>query len=321
MQIRVKTPAKLNLSFKILGLRDDGFHDVETVFQSISLEDELIFDIEKSSKSSFEMTCDNSSLRKLMPLDQNNLIAKAINAYLERMGESQNLQIKVQIDKRIPIGAGLAGGSSNAAGALLAINRFYNDSLSQNELIALGAKIGSDVPFCIKGGTCVGRGRGEILESINTSLVLNYCIVKPRKLSVSTPLAFKMFDEAKLKPQIPNMEDLVEALKNGDLESALAHMGNSFQDVIFTAHPELDTMCNELIKQGAWLCKMTGSGPTLFAIVAGREQGHRIRRHILNDEDIGFVYGTEEIILEALPPIDFRLAETVNHGARIVSME
>ncbi len=321
MQIRVKTPAKLNLSFKILGLRDDGYHDVETVFQSISLEDEVLFNIEKSSGASFEMTCDNPALRKLMPLDQSNLIAKAISAYLGKMKESQNLQIKVQIDKRIPIGAGLAGGSSNAAGALLAINRFFNDRLSEKELIELGASIGSDVPFCIKGGTCIGRGRGEILERIDTSLLLNYCIVKPRKLSVSTPLAFKMFDESNLKPDVPAMENLVEALKNGDLESTLAQLGNSFQDVIFKAHPELDALSKQLIELGAWNCKMTGSGPTLFAIVAGREQGHRIRRHILNDEDIGFVYGTEEIILEALPPIDFRLAETVNHGARIVSME
>lgn len=320
MHIRVKTPAKLNLSFKILGLRDDGYHDVETVFQSISLEDELSFEFKKSDQEQLVLGCDNPYLRKLMPLDQSNLIAKAMKVYRAKINESSSLSINVQIDKKIPIGAGLAGGSSNAAGALLAINKFFNDKLSQAELLELGASIGSDVPFCIQGGTCIGRGRGEILEQIKPNLTLHYCIVKPRKLSVSTPWAFKLYDESQ-QPEVPEMAPLVEALQTANLELVLNHLGNSFQEVIFKAHPELAELHKDLLQHGAWTCNMTGSGPTLFATVAGREQGHKIRRQILNDEDIGFVYGTEEIILEALPPIDFRLAESVDYGARIVSIE
>ena len=319
--IVVRTPAKLNLSFNILGSRPDGYHDVETVFQTISLEDELQVTVEEAQATELKIVCDNPIFRKLMPLDHSNLIAKAALAYLDKLNNGKNYKIHVHLEKKIPIGAGLAGGSSNAAGMLLAMNRYFACAVSQKDLFELAATLGSDVPFCLKGGTCIGRGRGELLEEIDCKLLLHYCIVKPRKLNVSTPWAFKLFDEYQAELKRPKLERLVKALKEDDIEAALASFGNVFEPVVFAQHKQLQELKEQLLAQGVWSCHMTGSGPTLFAVVAGREQGQHIRRQMLHDDELGFVYGTEEILLEALPPIDFRLAETSKTGARVVEIE
>ncbi|MBX9688320.1 MAG: 4-(cytidine 5'-diphospho)-2-C-methyl-D-erythritol kinase [Candidatus Obscuribacterales bacterium] len=319
MQATIRCPAKLNLTFDILSLRKDGYHDVESIFQSITLEDELHLSVEKAAEKDFQIHSENPRIKKMMPMDRSNLMGKAAELFLEKLRPDANYKIEVLIEKKIPIGAGLAGGSSNAAGILQGLNKCFENIFSPKELSDLAAQIGSDVPFCLKGGTCIGRARGEILEEIPCKLKLSYCIVKPRKLSVSTPWAFKKFDEYKQELDRPKLNAVAKSLKEGDLEATLCGLGNVFEKVIFSEHPELAELKQELLKHGAWACHMTGSGPTLFAVVAGREMGHQIRRQILHDDDIGFVYGTEDIILEALPPIDFRLAENSELGARVIS--
>jgi 4-diphosphocytidyl-2-C-methyl-D-erythritol kinase len=316
--IVVRAPAKLNLTFDILGTRPDGFHDIETIFQSISLEDELEVKIEEAELEDFQIECDNPIVRRLIPLDANNLIGKAAKAFIDSLQTESKYKIHVQLEKRIPVGAGLAGGSSNAAAMLLAMNKAFAEPLTLQELLVVAAQVGSDVPFCLKGGTCLGRGRGEILTELDCKLELCFCIVKPRKLSVSTQWAYKSFDEFKGPVKSPSLDKAIRGLASADLELALAGFANVFEPLVFQEYPELAKLKNELLAHGAWACHMTGSGPTLFAIVAGREMGHHIRRQILNDDEIGFVYGTEEIILEALPPIDFRLAESISSGARII---
>jgi 4-diphosphocytidyl-2-C-methyl-D-erythritol kinase len=317
--IIVRSPAKINLTFNILGLRADGFHDIESIMQSISLEDEIKVSIEESAEHSFALHCDNPIIRKLIPLDESNLIAKAARAFLEKLRTEKKFKIEVHLEKKIPVGAGLAGGSSNAAAMLLALNSHFKNVFAPEELQEIAAQIGSDVPFCLKGGTCMARGRGEILEDLNCNLILHYCIVKPRKLSVSTPAAFKAFDGAAGPHKIPDVQTARQALSAGDPDKLLKGLGNVFEPIIFAQHKELAVLKSDLLKHGAWDCHMTGSGPTLFALVASREMGHHIRRQILHDDEIGFVYGTEEIILEALPPIDFRLAENCSYGAHVIS--
>lgn len=317
--IVVRSPAKINLTFNITGLRSDGFHDIESIMQTITLEDELKVAITESSETKFAIHCENAAIGKLIPLDSSNLIGKAARFFFEAMKSNKSFAIEVNLDKKIPVGAGLAGGSSNAAAMLVALNTYFNNIFSSEELASIGAQIGSDVPFCLKGGTCIARGRGELLEEIACNLSLHYCIVKPRKLSVSTPAAYKAFDEYTGSVKIPDLEGTRKALFNSDLDSFSKGLGNVFEPVIFKQHEQLAELKNELIRLGAWDCHMTGSGPTLFALVAGREMGHHIRRQVLHDDEIGFVYGTEEIILEALPPIDFRLAENCSYGARVIS--
>ncbi|MBX9722131.1 MAG: 4-(cytidine 5'-diphospho)-2-C-methyl-D-erythritol kinase [Candidatus Obscuribacterales bacterium] len=316
--ITVRAPAKVNLTFDILGKRPDGFHDIETIFQSISLEDELKIQIEESEQNYFAIDCDNPVLRRLMPLDESNLIGKAARAYLNQEKAGSHFNIRVHLDKKIPIGAGLAGGSSNAAAMLIALNSYFGNRLNSTELSQLASQIGSDVPFCLQGGTSIGRGKGEILEPIPCAIEFFYCIIKPRKLSVSTPWAYNNFDDYRAVVKKPDLVVVKNALCLGDIEAAIAGFGNVFEPMVMQEYPELAKLKAQVLDLGAWACQMTGSGPTLFAVVPGREMGHHIRRQILGDDDIGFVYGTEEIILEALPPIDFRLAESCSHGVRIV---
>lgn len=318
-KIVVRSPAKLNLTFDISGVRPDGFHEVETIMQSITLEDELAVTCDEASVNELSIECDNVVIKRLIPLDDSNLISKAAKEYVDYVKPQKHYKIKVHLEKKIPVGAGLAGGSSNAAAMLVAMNQIYGNKLSTDELMNIAAKIGSDVSFCLRGGTCIGRGRGEILEKIDCNIEFSYCIVKPRKLSVSTPLAYKSFDEFHGDLPRPEIDLTRQGLVSGDIQKCLDGFANVFEPVIFQKHPELAKLKEDLLTEGAWACQMTGSGPTLFAVVAGREMGHHIRRHMLRDDDIGFVYGTEEIILEALPPIDFRLAESSRFGARIVS--
>ncbi len=316
--IKVRTPAKLNLTFEILGARDDGFHDIETLFQSINLEDEIQVNLKKADSDSFSISLTNPALKKLLPLDQNNLLAKASRAFFERLRPYSAYAVDVILDKRIPIAAGLAGGSANAAGMLVALNRAFGDALSPVDIETLASKIGSDVAFCLRGGTCIGRGRGEILEEVDNQLTLTYCVVKPRKLSLATEWAYKSFDTYNGPVDKVDIQAVISGLAEMDIEKTISGFGNVFQEMVFREHPQLRDLQKELLALGAWSCHMTGSGPTLFAVISGRELGHHIRRQVLKDDEIGFVYGSEDILAEALPPIDFRLAESSKQGARIV---
>ena len=321
----VRAPAKINLTFDILSLRADGFHDIETIFQAIDLEDELHIELQEADSNEIEIKVAEAFVRKLIPLDRTNLIARAFDAYLARLGSKKKYKAVVDLDKRIPVGAGLAGGSTDAAAMLFGLNEMLGNKLSESELMEIGAQLGSDVPFCILGGTAIGKGRGEVLEKVDRKLELSFCIVKPLRLSISTPWAFKAYDDAVAsngrKAVSFNLESVRDGLENADLETTLSGLGNIFQPVIFSAHAELEKLHSEILAQGVFACHMTGSGPTLYAVTPGREMGHHIRRHILRDDEIGFYYGTEEVIREAHPPIDFRLAQTVSHGPRLISMQ
>lgn len=319
--IIVRTPAKINLCFNIKGLREDAFHEVESIFQSVSLEDQLKIFITETASPSLEISCLNPRMSKLIPLDNTNLIARASAAFFEASGIKNGFSIKVELEKKIPVAAGLAGGSSNAAGMLLALNHYFEAPLNFSSLLELGAAIGSDLPFCLQGGTCLGRGRGEILEEIPCNMNLSYCLLKPRKLSVSTPWAYKSFDEFKNKARPPDLKLAREGLLQGDLEKLISGMSNDFEPVVFEHFPELEKLKQDMLNLGAWHCQMSGSGPTLFALVSGREMGHHLRRQLLHDDEIGYSYGSEEILEETLPAIEFRLAESTTYGARVLTSD
>lgn len=320
----VRAPAKINLCFDILNLRSDRYHNVETIFQAINLEDELSIKLESSDESEIEISVSEPFLRRLIPLDRSNLIARAFELFFERLRPEKKYKAIVDLDKRIPVGAGLAGGSADAAAMLVALNEMMGQKFSQKDLLEIGAQLGSDIPFCILGGTALGKGRGEILESIERKLDFSLCIVKPLKLAVSTPAAFKAYDEAYARTGAKlvhlDLNSVRRGLETSDLESLLSGLGNVFQPVIFEMHPELKKLQEDLLSEGVFACHMTGSGPTLFAVTSGREMGHHIRRRMLLDDEIGFYYGTEEVIREAHPPIDFRLADAISSGPYIVSM-
>ncbi|MCA9803778.1 MAG: 4-(cytidine 5'-diphospho)-2-C-methyl-D-erythritol kinase [Cyanobacteria bacterium HKST-UBA02] len=281
--------AKLNLSFRILGIMGDGYHRVETVLQSVDLEDSItisVTDDTAGGKISFGRI--DSKVPGDFPMDGSNLIARAVDAYMKEVPESGKLSLKADIVKEIPIGAGMAGGSADAAATLVALDRIMGDRLGTDRLMELGSRLGADVPFAILGGTCLGTHRGDHLENIEHSHKLFFLIVKPRNLSISTPGLYKSYDDfvtgdqESISPVVPAGK-LAESLRDGNLEELVERVGNDFEPVLFNLHPELAGLRDRMLELGCFTANVTGSGPTLFGLVASREHGRYIKRMLASD--------------------------------------
>jgi 4-diphosphocytidyl-2-C-methyl-D-erythritol kinase len=322
--VKVRAPAKVNLTFNIKGTMPDGYHRVETLLQAIDLEDELTFSFGQSAELSVAISSSNNVPSVLFPCDESNLIYKAIRLFLDALKDQptnihQSLDIKVEVAKHIPIGAGLAGGSADAAAALIAMNTVADQPFGPADLRQLGSQLGADVPFSLQGGTAIGTQRGDALQRMGMNNPLFFCIVKPRKKSVATPWAYQQFDEFKGAVPAPSCAQAAQALNSGDLERAVAAFGNCFEPVIFSLMPELKKLKETLLQLGAWCCHLSGSGPALFAVVANREQAHYIRRKLLKNDDDGFEYCSAFESGEYGPPLEFHIAQSIAEGARVTS--
>lgn len=326
--VKTLAPAKINLTFDILGLLPGGYHEVITLLQSIDLEDELTFEFSQAEELSVSISCDTVPA-KIFPTDDSNLISKAAKLFVaewrSRKADSgmqaEFLKIKVQVEKVIPIGAGLAGGSADAAATLVALNHVYGMPFSADEMNELAAQLGADVPFCLQGGTAVGTHRGDRLQALPEAAdtTLFYCVVKPRALSVSTPWAFKKYDEFTGTLSKPDCAAASQALADSDLPKAISAFGNVFEPVIFAQLEQLQPLKDKLVQLGAWCCHLSGSGPALYAVVANREHAHYIRRKVMKNDDDGFEYGSAFSSFEYGPPIQFHIAQSVPYGARVSS--
>jgi 4-diphosphocytidyl-2-C-methyl-D-erythritol kinase len=267
----VHAPAKINLHLEVLGLRPDGFHELAMVMQSIDLADTLV--MRPTADASIALVCDQVDL----PTDGNNLIVRAAEQLRRRSGLPE-LGARIELHKRIPIGAGLAGGSSNAAAALVGLNRLWGLSLPAPVLHELAADIGSDVPFCLNGGTQLCFGRGEVLEPMQApaALGLGVLLIKNPTVSVSSPWAYRRCRERNGATYLQGeaaFEQRREQLRRGPLlaalerGSALPEIRNDLQTVVA---PEVESVRQGLaiLKQapGALAVAMSGSGPSLFAV-------------------------------------------------------
>ena len=240
--IKIKTPAKINLVLEILGLRADGFHEIRSIMQAVSLFDYLTITV-KDGIERINLSGNSS----LIPYDENNIVFQAVKLFLEQTGITKQ-SIDVYIEKNIPVAAGLAGGSSDAAGTLRGLNEIYGKSLSWEELHSIAAKLGSDVNFCLEGGTCLATSRGEVLEPIPTP-DLKIVLIKPKNLFISAKEAYQRFDQLNEKSKSNNQEFY------NDLEKA-----------IIPAYPEIEKMKKLLLGLGCKNALMSGSGPTVFGI-------------------------------------------------------
>jgi len=258
--MRVTTRAKVNLHLDIVRKRNDGFHEIETIFQSVSLADTLYIDFHDDA--CVTITCNDPAI----PVDGSNLCAQAVCAMrsfgLPRLGAT------IRIDKRIPVGAGLGGGSANAAGVMLAVCRARYREIPIAELEAVAAEIGSDVPFMLHGGTMLGRGRGEILTRLEPIRRGVFLIVKP-DVSVSTAWAYGNFNSrlTKHRPRITlNAVNSVLAR----FPAALPSFRNALEDVVCPAHPTIAHVLDDLLREMPCFASMSGSGSALFAVLADR---------------------------------------------------
>ena len=255
--LQEKAYAKLNLTLDVLGKRDDGYHELESVMQQITLCDDIEIDLQTSEDWKIECDWEN------IPTDSTNLAWKAVGVFYKAIGKDPQ-GVTIRINKRIPTEAGLGGGSADAAAVLRALNTHEGTPFTLEELAQLGAKVGSDVPFCVFGGTALARGRGEKLERLPAMPQCFYCIVKP-DFSVSTPELFRKFDEAETVKR-PDTAGMLHALEQGELMHVAGYVSNAMEPVVAQEHPEILMIKDALDSCGASGYAMTGSGSAVFGI-------------------------------------------------------
>ena len=274
-QIELKALAKINLGLDVLGRRENGYHDVRMVMQSIYLYDEV--KIEKTEAPGIALASNLSFL----PTGEGNIAYKAAQLLTEEFEIGEG--VKITLNKHIPVAAGLAGGSSNAAAVLFGMNRMFHLGLTREELMARGVRLGADVPYCIMRGTVLAEGIGEELSVLPAMPKCTVLIAKP-PVSVSTKVVYEALD-AKEIVEHPDIDGIIEGLKKHSLKQVAACMGNVLEDVTIPMHPVIEQIKGEMKEAGALNAMMSGSGPTVFGLfesrAAAREAQRRIREKSL----------------------------------------
>ncbi len=266
--IEISSPAKINLRLDVLGRRPDGYHEIRTIFQKITLADELSISI---TKSGIEITCDNPQV----PLNKENLTHVAAKMLLDRYMINDGIMIAIR--KRIPIAAGLGGGSSNAASTLLGINQLFDLGIDKRELLKMGRNIGADVPFFIFGNSALATGIGEKLEPLEITPPLWLLLVTP-DIPISTAWAYanvrrrltKKVINITISNWINHLSEVIDLLKN-DLE-----------EVVIPHYPEIQSIKEDLLERGAMGSLMSGSGSTVFGIFGSEKEAQNAYSQLKN---------------------------------------
>ena len=261
-------PAKINLGLRILGKRPDGFHDILSLFQTVNFGDILTL----SDECEPGLVCSDAKV----PVDNSNLICRAEEAFLQRTGIGH--RVRFELDKRIPMGAGLGGGSSDAAAALRALDRFHGTNLDSYDLESLGATLGSDVPFLVTGGTAIVSGRGEQIERVRWPFDFIYVIVFPG-FGVSTAWAYGALEGF---ANVGEYHAMAVRLSEGTAsrDEFLGTLVNDFEPVVFRANPILGKIKAEMLGHGAAVSFMSGSGSSIIALFDHEIDANRCAEHI-----------------------------------------
>ncbi|PFP16039.1 4-(cytidine 5'-diphospho)-2-C-methyl-D-erythritol kinase [Bacillus sp. AFS073361] len=265
MKLLVKAPAKINLALDVLHKRPDGFHEVEMIMTTIDLADRVELELLHEDKIHI------LSHNRYVPDDQRNLAFQAAQLLKDRFHVKQG--VKISIEKTIPVAAGLAGGSSDAAATLRGLNKLWNLGLSMDELAELGSEIGSDVSFCVYGGTALAKGRGEIITQIPAPPTCWVILAKPF-IGVSTAEVYRRLNI--VETVHPNIAGMIEAINAHDYQEVCVNVGNVLEEVTLNLHPEVALIKEQMKRFGADAVLMSGSGPTVFGIVQHDSRMHRI---------------------------------------------
>lgn len=261
MSVTVKGYAKINLHLEVLGIREDGYHSVETIMQSLSLCDDVSVSVTEDGL--FTSECNVSGV----PADDGNIAVRAAKLFFSRTGKRGGASIK--IEKRIPMAAGLAGGSADAAATLIALNISFGNPLSKQELCTLGAELGADVPFCIVCGTLYSDGKGDRLKAFSALADDLIFVVACGGEGVSTPWAYGLLDRTfdgfdSYTPK--NVRTIKNAIESGDKYAFCSHVYNIFEEPVLSQRPVAAQIRNILLQHGAECAMMSGSGPSVFAV-------------------------------------------------------
>ncbi|QAY67465.1 4-(cytidine 5'-diphospho)-2-C-methyl-D-erythritol kinase [Paenibacillus protaetiae] len=266
MKIYEKAPAKINLLLDVLRKREDGFHEVEMIMTMVDLADRL--EMEELPRDTIII----SSQAGYIPLDEKNLAFQAAKLIKDRYDVRKGVYI--HLDKKIPVAAGLAGGSSDAAAALRGLNRLWQLNIPEEELCRLGAELGSDVPFCVTGGTALATGRGEKLEQIENPPGCWVVLAKP-PINVSTADVYGKLRANEITSH-PQAKDMLSAIRHGDFHAICDGLGNVLEKVTLELYPEVLQLKESMQRLGADGVLMSGSGPTVFGLVSKEAKLARI---------------------------------------------
>ena len=257
MRVQEYAYAKLNLTLDVTARLGDGSHDVLMVMQTVSVTDSIV--LEQTGEKGIRA----SSNFRYIPTDERNLAVRAAGAYLDAVGEEKN-GILIRMDKSIPVGAGMAGGSADAAAVLRGMNRLHGNRMNRRELEKLGEQVGSDVAFCVAGGTALARGRGEVLEDLTPMPDCAIVICKPG-FSISTPELFRKLDQTGLRTH-PDTAGMLSALESGNLKEISMRMFNVFEEVDDRRMRSEAEIKHVLLDYGALGAVMTGTGSAVFGV-------------------------------------------------------
>lgn len=287
--ISLKALAKINLGLDVVRRREDGYHEVRMIMQTIHLYDRL--DIKMTKEPGIQIQTNLSFL----PVNENNLIYKAAKLLMDEFSITDGVSVK--LDKRIPVAAGMAGGSTDAAAMLIGVNRLFSLGLTKRELMERGVQIGADVPYCIMRGTALAEGIGEALSPLPPMVKCPVLIAKP-SISVSTKFVYQnlKLDDTTIHPDI---DRLIDDIKAKNLHDIAAHMGNVLETVTIPNYPVIDEIKKHMLSNGAVGAMMSGSGPTVFGLFDDEDTAKKAYKamrssHLARQVYLTFVYNNRK---------------------------
>jgi 4-diphosphocytidyl-2-C-methyl-D-erythritol kinase len=281
-EIRLKAHAKINISLDIVGKRGNGYHDVEMIMQTIGLYDDLTLRKQVEDKITIRTNL------TYLPTDQRNLVYQIIE-YMKREF-SISSGVFVDLFKRIPVAAGLAGGSSNGAQAIIGMNQLFGLNLTTDTMLEIGQKFGSDIPYCIIQGTALATGLGETLTLLDPFPECSVVLLKP-KFGVSTATVYKNYHINEEKEH-PNTKELLSAIANNNLDYICSNLVNVLESVTCKLHPELKQIKQQLSEQGADGVLMSGSGPSVFGLFKDKQMATQAYDFFKQTKQLQYVYLT-----------------------------
>lgn len=279
-EIRLKARAKINLGLDVVRKREDGYHEVRMIMQTINLYDKIAIRLREKAGIAVRTNLN------YLPTNEDNLVYKAAKLLMDEFGVMQGVEI--DLNKYIPVAAGMAGGSSDAAAVLVGVNRLFALGLTKKELMQRAVKIGADVPYCVMRGTALAEGIGEKLTALPAMPKCHILIAKPR-VYVSTKFVYGNLRANELKEH-PDIDGQVEALQKGDLKKLAALMGNVLETVTIPEYPVIDSIKRTMMENGALNAMMSGSGPTVFGLFEEEEAAKRAYRVLQAGEEAKQVY-------------------------------
>lgn len=278
--LQLKAYAKINLGLDVVRKREDGYHEVRMIMQTVKLFDKLTFRLIDEDEIRIRTNLG------FLAVDENNLVYKAVKLLKDTYGVNKGMDI--DLFKVIPVAAGMAGGSTDCATALFGAARLFDLHLSKKELMELGVKLGADVPYCVKRGTALSEGIGEVLTPLPPMPDCTILIAKP-PISVSTKFVYEHLD-SKDGYDHPDIDGMISSIKDGDLKGIADKLGNVLETVTIPEYPVIEEIKNYMKEQGALNAMMSGSGPTVFGIFEDEEKAAYAKQELLDSKLAGHAF-------------------------------